>query len=149
MKRLLLIAAVVAAALPSTAHAHDRVETWEQFRDRHVDAQVAIFGEPWLIENHSKLLQDLEDRWNDLHPPTWATLSGTPPEYIADCESGGDYLAENDVSTASGKWQIVDGTWDGYGGYSHASDAPPAVQDAKAAELWDGGNGASHWAACL
>lgn len=54
---------------------------------------------------------------------------------IRTLESGGDYTAEADGSTASGAYQFVDGTWSGYGGYSHAFDAPPEVQDAKAVEL--------------
>ena len=71
---------------------------------------------------------------------------GCVPDYIVQRESGGDYKAENPTSTASGKYQFLDGTWGGYGGYQHASDAPPAVQDARACEVWDNGNGSSHWA---
>ncbi|HEY8547174.1 MAG TPA: transglycosylase family protein [Acidimicrobiales bacterium] len=70
---------------------------------------------------------------------------GCVPDYIVQRESGGDYKAENPTSTASGKYQFLDSTWNGYGGYQHASDAPPAVQDAKACEVWDNGNGAHHW----
>jgi hypothetical protein len=50
------------------------------------------------------------------------------------------------ASGAAGKWQIMPGTWAGYGGYSSAAQAPVAVQDAKAAQLWAGGAGASNWA---
>jgi cell wall-associated NlpC family hydrolase len=49
-------------------------------------------------------------------------------------ESRGDYHAENPTSTASGAYQYIDGTWHGYQGYGHASDAPAAVQDAKMRE---------------
>lgn len=67
------------------------------------------------------------------------------PESIVMCESGGDYGAENPTSSASGAYQIIDSTWDGYGGYSHASDAPPSVQDERAAQIYDGGAGRSNW----
>jgi Transglycosylase-like domain len=50
-------------------------------------------------------------------------------------ESGGDYTVAAATSTASGAYQFVDSSWGGYGGYARAKDAPPAVQDAKAAEL--------------
>lgn len=67
------------------------------------------------------------------------------PESIVMCESGGNYQAENPTSTASGAYQIIDSTWDGYGGYSSASDAPPSVQDERAAQIWAGGAGRGNW----
>lgn len=55
---------------------------------------------------------------------------------IRDCESGNDYTAENPRSTASGAFQILDGTWNRFGGYRHAGHAPRRVQDAKALALY-------------
>lgn len=70
------------------------------------------------------------------------------PSYICARESNNTLNAKNPNSTASGKYQFLDSTWAGYGGYAHASDAPESVQDAKASELWNGGRGCSHWSAC-
>lgn len=72
-----------------------------------------------------------------------------PPCTVLARESGGDLTIYNTQgSGASGKWQAMPGTWDGYGGYNNAADAPEAVQDAFAAELWNHGLGCAHWQAC-
>lgn len=71
-----------------------------------------------------------------------------PPCYVKNRESHGDYAAKNPRSTASGAWQFLDSTWAGYGGYARASDAPPEVQDERAAQLWAGGAGCRAWSAC-
>lgn len=55
-----------------------------------------------------------------------------PPCWIMMRESRGQIKAKNPDSSASGKWQMLDSTWDKFGGYLHASDAPEWVQDAKA-----------------
>lgn len=86
----------------------------------------------------------------------------TPPsnyQYLAPCitgyESGGgiighkDYTAQNPTSSASGEGQWTDGTWNNWGGYAHAKDAPTNVQDDRLAH--DLGLSLSHiqheWAA--
>lgn len=71
-----------------------------------------------------------------------------PPCYVMRRESGGNITAQNPSSTASGKWQFLDSTWAGYGGYAKARYAPEKTQDAKARQLWAGGRGCSHWSAC-
>lgn len=67
------------------------------------------------------------------------TRAGTLPhvlQRIRHCEGHDDYRAENPHSTASGAFQVIDGTWHLFGGYRHASHAPRRVQDAQALALY-------------
>ena len=90
-------------------------------------------------------------------PEPVVTTGWAIPASIVECESGGDYSAENDVSTASGAYQLIQSTADGAAlaiGHpelvgSPASSWAPSLQDAAAAYLYDGGAGAGHWQGCL
>ena len=54
---------------------------------------------------------------------------------IRHLQSRDNYGAVNAHASASGAYQIVDSTWNGYAGYPRAVQAPSDVQDQKAAEL--------------
>jgi hypothetical protein len=56
--------------------------------------------------------------------PVWIAMATS-----RQLESGGNYLAQARLASASGAYQIVDRTWNGYAGYARAVHAPPAVQD--------------------
>lgn len=76
---------------------------------------------------------------------TGACGGDLPPCSVLECESHGNLVAQNPRSTASGKWQILDSTWAGYGGYARAMDAPESVQDDRAREIYAGGTGRRAW----
>lgn len=46
---------------------------------------------------------------------------------------------------ASGLWQFMPRTWNGFDGYPYAAAAPAAVQNEKARQVFAGGAGASNW----
>ncbi|MBS1847911.1 MAG: transglycosylase family protein [Actinobacteria bacterium] len=68
-----------------------------------------------------------------------------PPCCVMMRESRGNPTAVNASSGASGKWQFMTSTWANYDGYPTAASAPESVQDERAAQVWAGGAGASHW----
>lgn len=91
-----------------------------------------------------------------------------PPCYVMFRESRGNPTAVNPTGcggrTCGGKWQFDPVTfspdctvsrWNGHGepcalyqGYRFAQDAPVDVQDQRAREVWDDGDGCSHWGVC-
>lgn len=79
----------------------------------------------------------------------------TAADAIGWCESRDDYHAQNPVSTASGKYQFIRGTWlwvwEAFIGEPaptvHAKHADPSDQDRAFAALWDDGEGWQHWEA--
>lgn len=80
--------------------------------------------------------------------------SDTPPgggaggiaAHVRQCESGGNYRAENPHSSASGGYQFINATWTGTTGLRPPASAySPAVQDRAFHKLWAGGRGAHHW----
>lgn len=104
--------------------------------------------EPVVVEVYEPPAQASEPQPAPAPATSYGSGSGCDyaiPCEIVMCESGGNYDAENPTSTASGAYQIIDGTWDGYGGYSHASDAPPHIQDERAAQIYAGGSGRGNW----
>ncbi|MCU1366241.1 MAG: hypothetical protein JWN39_1880 [Ilumatobacteraceae bacterium] len=54
---------------------------------------------------------------------------------IRHLESNDDYTAQAKGASASGAYQFLDSSWNRYGGYVHAKDAPPSIQDQKARDL--------------
>jgi len=66
---------------------------------------------------------------------------------VAWCESRYDGQAKNPYSTASGYFQFLDGTWEWVTGLpAPARDYPYTVQLEAWETLWDGVDGARHWA---
>ena len=75
------------------------------------------------------------------------TCAGSIPGNIIYRESKCDPLAVNSRSGAAGKYQVLESTWAGYGGYASADQAPEDVQDAWAAEAYAAA-GCRPWGGC-
>jgi hypothetical protein len=76
-----------------------------------------------------------------------ASSNNSLKQRIGGCECCGDpnaqggYTAQNPTTTASGRYQALDSTWQGYHGYSKAKYAPPDVQEQWMDEALKGGTG--------
>ncbi len=78
--------------------------------------------------------------------PTDGEHSGTLACIRAhESDSAGGYSAVNSSSGAGGAYQALPSTWDGYGGYARAQDAPPELQDQWAREAINA-SGTRPWA---
>lgn len=77
---------------------------------------------------------------------TSQTGSGGVWERLRFCEAGGDYT-KNTGNGFYGAYQFDISTWNNYGGYHVPSDAPAAVQDAKAQDT-QARRGWSPWPGC-
>jgi hypothetical protein len=75
------------------------------------------------------------------------TCAGSIPGHIIYRESKCDPRAVNSRSGAAGKYQVLESTWDGYGGYQSAADAPEELQDQWAAEAYAAA-GCRPWGGC-
>lgn len=113
--------------------------------------QAAIAAQKKKEQEQAKIAQQKQQapaQQTNSGPATGRCGGDLPPCYVMMRESRGIITARNPSSTASGKWQFLNSTWAGFGGYAEAWMAPESVQDAKARILWDGGRGCSHWSAC-
>jgi muramidase (phage lysozyme) len=75
------------------------------------------------------------------------TCAGSIPGHIIYRESKCNPMAVNSRSGAAGKYQVLESTWAGYGGYATADQAPEEVQDAWAAEAYAAA-GCRPWGGC-
>ena len=66
---------------------------------------------------------------------------------IRQCESGGNYSAVSSSGTYRGAYQFDQQTWESVGGTGDPAAAPPAEQDARAAQL-QAQSGNSPWPNC-
>jgi hypothetical protein len=75
------------------------------------------------------------------------TCAGSIPGHVIYRESKCNPMAVNSRSGAAGKYQVLESTWAGYGGYATADQAPEDVQDAWAAEAYAAA-GCRPWGGC-
>lgn len=77
--------------------------------------------------------------------PVYSDEGGLPAGLVCirQKESGGNY-ADATGNGYYGAYQYSKSTWNGYGGYTYASDAPPSIQDERALSDYNKGVGQIH-----
>jgi len=100
---------------------------------------------------YKPLVRNMSASTPTIHSHTSTNTSGGTTETelngcIRKYESGGTTDTNGSNNHRDGYYQIIPSTWDNYGGYSTAQQAPKNVQDEKFNQLWKEG-GHQHWAA--
>lgn len=129
------------------------IESLNSVQNEHLGSalsQVMLWNDTIFYNNLTKQATKSTKRYTSYSGPaiygTGACGGDLPPCSVMMCENGGKITGTGMTNPrVSGKWQIHDGTWDGYGGYESAEDAPESVQDEKAALIYDGGAGRGQW----
>jgi hypothetical protein len=138
---MVVLALCAAMILPATATAipiHHHLMIHRQVRDPST-------GEPQIVAKHVVRVIDVAPPPAPTPTTTTSSSGYTIPAYIVECESGGNYSAVNPSSGAGGAYQILPSTWALYGQTGAPQDAPPAVQDQVAAQIW-ADSGPDAWA---
>lgn len=147
-KKLILSAFILVAAVATLGQT---THTTTQFQARapslHPSPVPQVTTEPIVYRRIVKVNPSPAPRKTQVTSAPTSGGSCTGLADVARMESGGNPRAQNPNSTASGKYQYLDSTWNGYGGYQRASDAPESVQDRRAQADWNRGM-QSQWAVC-
>ncbi len=141
---LLIVSLTAVVACTRTVHKDARPP-----RDVSFNALNSLFNGPWAQGVTTTTLSAAGVDVSAGAPTTAAAPAGPAPTVpssgpdpnnpilatIRQLESGNNYQAQAPGSSASGAYQMLDESWAGYGGYARAADAPPYLQDIKAAQL--------------
>jgi hypothetical protein len=127
---------------------HWRAEQWRLAYWHNVEAAIAANTATQETQARARPAETTTPR----STPRTSGSCGAVPAYISWRESRCTYTVRN-PSGAGGAYQLMPGTANAMAARighpeligTNASEWPPALQDAAAAALWDGGRGACNW----